>query len=157
MAIRNIFKEGHPILTKVCKKVDVFDKRISDLIDDMIETLIHADGIGLAAPQVGMLKRIAIVSLPEENNNVIELINPVIIEKKGEQREGEGCLSCPGQYGITVRPMWVKVEAMDRNGNKFTCEGDGLKARALCHELDHLDGILFKSHAIKMLHPDEEE
>lgn len=156
MALRNIFKEGSPILSKTCRHVEKFDDRLSALIDDMIDTLIDADGVGLAAPQVGILKRVAIVRIDDEEG-VIELVNPIIVEKKGEQRDCEGCLSCPNQFGITVRPMWVKVKAMDRHGNEISCQGEGLKARALCHELDHLDGILFKQHVIKMLSPEEME
>ena len=156
MAIRNIVIEGDPILNKKSRNVEKFDDRLSVLIDDMIDTLKEADGVGLAAPQVGILKRVAIINVGDKDG-IIELINPSIIEKKGEQHEGEGCLSCPGEYGITRRPMWVKVKAQDRHGNEVICEGEGLKARAFCHEIDHLDGILFKQHAIKMLTPDEIE
>lgn len=147
MAIRNIIKEGDPILTKVCRPVERFDERLAIILDDMAETMYKANGVGLAAPQVGLLRRIVVIDI---GDGLIELINPTIAAKSGEQRESEGCLSCPGEYGITVRPMNVIVKAQDRNGNEFTVKGSGLKARALCHEIDHLNGILFKKHVIKM-------
>ncbi|MCI8359710.1 MAG: peptide deformylase [Clostridiales bacterium] len=146
MAIRNIVKEGDPVLTKVCRPVEKFDEKLAVLLDDMIETLKEADGCGLAAPQVGILRRICIVDVGE---GVIELINPVVVEKHGRQEELEGCLSCPGDWGITRRPQRVTVQAQDRQGNTFTVSGEDLKARALCHEIDHLDGILFRSHVIQ--------
>ncbi len=148
MAIRNIVKEGDPILNKVCRKVEKFDEKLFTLLNDMAETLKMADGVGLAAPQVGMLKRVVIVDV---GDGLIELINPEIIEQSGEQREVEGCLSCPNKWGITVRPMKVKVKAYDRYGKEFTVEGVGLKAKAFCHEIDHLNGILFTSKIIKKL------
>lgn len=146
MAIRNIVQEGDEILTKVCRPVEKFDQRLWTLLDDMADTLKKADGCGLAAPQVGILRRICIVDVGE---GIIELINPEIVKKSGVQEELEGCLSCPGDWGITRRPMDVTVRAMDRFGKEFTLSGRELKARALCHEIDHLDGILFKSHVIK--------
>ena len=151
MAVRKIItlgEEGSEALRKICKPVDKFDDRLATLIDDMKETLAHADGLGLAAPQVGVLKRVVIVKYEEHE---YELVNPKIIMKSGEQRESEGCLSCPGEYGITVRPMHVTVRAQDRFGNEITVSGSELLARAFCHELDHLDGILFKQHVIEML------
>ena len=148
MAIRNIVKEGDPVLTKVCRRIEKFDDKLMQLLDDMAETMYKANGVGLAAPQVGLLKRICVIDVGE---GIIELINPQIIEKKGEQREAEGCLSCPGQYGITIRPNKVTVKFQDRNGSECTIKGEGLLARALCHEIDHLDGILFKQHVIKKL------
>ena len=154
MAIRNIVKEGDAILAKVCKPVENFNARLHPLLDDMAETMAAANGVGLAAPQVGILRRAVVVDV---GDGLVELINPVIIEREGEQREVEGCLSCPGDYGLTVRPMKVKVRAQDRNGNVFTVEGEGLKARAFCHELDHLEGVLFKQIAVKMLQDVEEE
>ncbi len=154
MAIRNIVKEGDAILAKVCKPVENFNARLHTLLDDMAETMAAANGVGLAAPQVGILRRAVVVDV---GDGLVELINPVIIEREGEQREVEGCLSCPGDYGLTVRPMKVKVRAQDRNGNVFTVEGEGLKARAFCHELDHLEGVLFKQIAVKMLQDVEEE
>ena len=124
------------------------------MLDDMWETLRDADGVGLAAPQIGVLRRAVIVDV---GDGVIELINPKIIQHSGEQRDAEGCLSCPGEYGIVERPMHVVVEAQDRHGKKFTIEGEELKARAFCHEIDHLDGIIFKKRAIRMLKPEELE
>lgn len=154
MAIRNIVKEGDEILAKKCRPVEKFDQKLAELLTDMAETMAQANGVGLAAPQVGILRRVVVVDVGE---GVIELVNPVIIEQSGEQREVEGCLSCPGEYGITVRPMWVTVQAQDRNGKTFTIEGEGLKARAFCHELDHLEGVLFKKHTIQMLRPEDLE
>lgn len=154
MAIRNIVKEGDSVLTKVSRKVEKFDERLWTLIDDMAETLHKEQGAGLAAPQVGVLRRVVVIDVGQ---GVIELVNPEIIEKSGEQHEIEGCLSCPGQWGITKRPMFVMVKAQDRNGNEFKMSGEGLLAKAFCHEIDHLDGVLFKQHVIRMLSPDELE
>lgn len=154
MAIRNIVKEGDEVLSKICRPVEKFDDKLAELLDDMAETMELADGVGLAAPQIGVLRRVVVVNV---GDGVIELINPKIIEQSGEQRDVEGCLSCPGEYGITMRPMHVVVEAQNRNGSSFTVEGEDLKARAFCHELDHLDGILFKKRAIRMLKPEEME
>lgn len=142
MAIRNILMEGEPALYKKCRAVENFDEKLSMLIDDMIETMKSAAGVGLAAPQVGILKRVVVIDV---GDGVIELVNPEIISESGEQREEEGCLSCPGQYGVTVRPMFVTVKAKNRNGEDVQYSGKALKARAFCHEIDHLDGILFKS------------
>ena len=145
MALRNIVKEGDPTLRKISRSVLNFDEKLWTLLDDMIDTMYHAEGCGLAAPQVGILRRVCIIDVGE---GVIELVNPVIEEEEGNQEETEGCLSCPGEYGITRRPMKVTVRAQDRNGNTFTLEGEGLKARALCHEIDHLNGILYKDKVI---------
>lgn len=154
MAIRQIVKEGDDILTKKCRTVEKFDARLSMLIDDMIETLHAAQGVGLAAPQVGVLRRVVVV---DTGDGPIELVNPVIIESSGEQEGLEGCLSCPGQWGITKRPMYVTVKAQDRNGNEFTVSGEELLAKAFCHELDHLEGILYKQIAVRMVSPEELE
>ncbi len=154
MAIRQIVKEGDPVLTKKCRPVEKFDARLAQLLDDMAETLHLANGVGLAAPQVGILRRAVIVDVGE---GVIELINPKIIAFSGEQESLEGCLSCPGEWGITRRPDYVKVKAQDRNGNEFTVDGRELLAKAFCHELDHLDGIIYKQKAIRMLTPKEIE
>lgn len=140
MAIRNIVKLGDPVLRKTARSVLEFNSRIATLVEDMLETMYAAEGVGLAGPQVGVLKRVCVVDI---GDGPIELINPVILEKKGEQQESEGCLSLPGQYDVTSRPMWVKVRAQDRFGKTFTVTGEGLLARAFCHEIDHLDGILF--------------
>ena len=154
MAIRNIIKEGDAILSKTSRKVENFDQKLWQLLDDMNETMRKANGVGLAAVQVGMLKRCVIVDIGDEEG-LIELINPVIVEKSGSQNEVEGCLSCPGEYGITERPMNIRVKAQDRNGNLMDLEVSGFKAVAFCHEIDHLDGILFKEKAIRMLDPSE--
>lgn len=142
MALRNIIKVPDPLLYKKCRKIEKFDRNLSVLIDDMFETMKNAGGVGLAAPQVGLLKRIAVINVGDGN---IELVNPEIIECSGEQREKEGCLSCPGKYGTTVRPKFVKVRAQDRKGEVMEYVGYSLKARAFCHEIDHLDGIIFTS------------
>lgn len=154
MAIRQIVKEGDPVLTKKCRPVEKFDDRLAQLIDDMAETLHLANGVGLAAPQVGILRRVVIIDVGE---GVIELINPKIIAFSGEQESLEGCLSCPGEWGITRRPDYVKVKAQDRNGKEFTVDGKELLAKAFCHEIDHLDGIIYKQKAIRMLTPQEIE
>ena len=154
MAILNIVKEGDPTLRKVCRPVVEITPRILTLLDDMRETLIEANGAGLAAPQVGILRRIAIVDLGEET---VELINPEIIETEGEQEEVEGCLSVPDVWGVTRRPAYVKVKALNRNGEEFTVEGEGLNARCLCHEIDHLDGHLFTDGVLHILTPEEVE
>lgn len=155
MAVLNILKDGDETLRKVCRPVAEITPRIIRLLDDMKATLHKANGVGLAAPQVGVLRRIAIVEC--EPGELIELINPEIIEKSGEQEEIEGCLSVPDRWGITHRPAKVKVKATDRNGNSFTVEGEGLLARALCHEIDHLDGIIFYDNAVRMLTKEEIE
>ena len=147
MAKLNIVKMGDDVLRKVCRPVDKITPRIQTLLDDMIETMRDADGCGLAAPQVGILRRIAVVEV--EPGKPIELINPKIIAYAGEQQEQEGCLSIPGRWGITKRPRPVTVRATDRNGNTFEVSGSDLLARALCHELDHLDGKLFIDCVVK--------
>ncbi|MBR5365166.1 MAG: peptide deformylase [Clostridia bacterium] len=154
MAILNIVKEGDPLLRKKCRPVTEITPRILMLLDDMRETLIEANGAGLAAPQVGILRRIALVDLGEE---IVELINPEILETEGEQEEVEGCLSVPDVWGITKRPAWVKVRAMNRDGEEFEVEGEGLNARCLCHEIDHLDGHLFTDNVVHILSPEEVE
>lgn len=140
MAIRNIVKYGDEILEKKCRRVEKIDERIKILLDDMLETLYKADGVGLAAPQVGVLKRIAVIDIGE---GPITLINPEIVSEEGSQTGNEGCLSYPGKYGEVTRPMKVTVKAEDRDGSLRTIEGEGLLARALCHEIDHLDGHMF--------------
>ena len=152
MAILNIVKEGDPVLRKECRPVGEITPRIIRLLDDMRETLIDANGAGLAAPQVGVLRRIAIV---ENDGQFIELINPEIIAREGVQNEIEGCLSVPDVWGITERPEKVTVRATNRNGAEFTVEGEGLLARAFCHEIDHLSGKLFTDEAVRILSPEE--
>lgn len=154
MALRNIVKEGDEVLTKKCRPVEKFDDRLASLLDDMYETMTAGNGVGLAAPQVGMLRRAFVIDIGEGK---LEFVNPEIIKTSGKQETGEGCLSCPGEYGITVRPRFVTVKAQDRNGQEFTMDASDLLAKAICHENDHLDGILFKAHVIRMLDEDELE
>lgn len=153
MAILNIVKEGDPVLRKVSREVSEITPRIIRLLDDMKETLDDAQGCGLAAVQVGVLRRVVLVDT--EETGLVEMINPKIIAYSGTQEEAEGCLSVPGVWGITRRPMSVTVSALDRNGDKFTVTGSGLAARAFCHELDHLEGKLFSDDMIRQLDPDE--
>ena len=158
MAILNIMTEKEPVLRKVSKPVTEITKRTLTLLDDMRDTLIKSGGVGLAAPQVGILRRIFIIDdNPDGAHNIVEFINPKIIKTEGEQEDAEGCLSIPGKYGITRRPMTVTVEAQDRNGNTFTYTGTELFGRCLCHEYDHLDGILYTDKAIEMLEPEDVE
>ncbi|MDE6752327.1 MAG: peptide deformylase [Eubacterium sp.] len=145
MALRNIVKVGDPILNKKSRTVEKFDEKLSMLIDDMLETMYKENGVGLAAVQVGMLKRVVVIDV---GDGPMELVNPEITLAEGEQREQEGCLSLPGKYGTTVRPMKVQVKAQNREGKWQVFTGEGLKARAFCHELDHLDGVLFTSKVI---------
>ena len=140
MALRTILLEGNPTLNKVSRPVAVFDEKLHVLLDDMTQTLKQANGAGLAAPQVGILRRVVVVDTGEE---VLELINPEIVQTSGEQVGLEGCLSVPGKYGIVTRPNIVKVRAQDREGFWYEAEGEGLVARAFCHELEHLDGHLY--------------
>lgn len=141
MALRNIVVEGDEILRKKCRKVTEIDDRIRTLLDDMLETMETNNGVGLAAPQVGIMKRIFIIEVEEDD--VIELINPEIIETKGSAWEDEGCLSVPGIIGTVERPTYVKIKGLDRFGNEVVHEAEGLKAIAFCHENDHLDGVLY--------------
>ena len=142
MALRNIILEGNEILYKKCKPVEKFDEKLSTLIDDMFDTMNHAHGVGLAAPQVGILRRVIVV---KTDAIAIEIVNPEIFETYGVQKEEEGCLSCPNFNGITLRPMFVKIRGKNRHGQEVMYSAKGLKARAFCHEVDHLNGILFKS------------
>ena len=153
MAKRKILTDSDPALRQVCKPVEKITPRIETLLDDMIETMRDANGVGLAAPQVGVLLRAVVIET--EPGQVWELINPEIIAREGTQNELEGCLSLPGQWGITERPEKVTVRAMDRNGEIYEVSGEGLMARALCHELDHLDGVLYKDNALHMLTKEE--
>jgi len=176
MATRNILKDGDKGLTKRSRVVNDFNKRLHILIDDMRETLIEANGLGLAAPQVGVLRRVALivdtsivsehpevddVELSEEeslalyNKQIIELVNPEIISRNGEQTGSEGCLSVPGVYGIVTRPEVVVIRAQDRNGKTFELELSEIAARATCHEVDHLDGVIFTSLAERLLSEEE--
>lgn len=158
MAILNIMKEGEPVLRKTSRPVEAINDKITTLLDDMRDTLIKAGGVGLAAPQVGILRRIFIIDdKPDDGHNIIEFINPRIIKTEGHQEEAEGCLSIPGKWGITSRPLTVTVEATNRNGELFTYTGTELFGRCLCHEYDHLDGILYIDNALEMLDPDDVE
>ena len=161
MALRTIVLEGDSVLHKHCRPVTNFDERLHQLIDEMRETLIVSDGVGLAAPQVGILRRVVLVletNVPEgEDPYIIELINPEIVESSGSQNGPEGCLSVPGRFGLVERPMDVTVRAQDRNGNSFEVKGHELTARAFCHELDHLEGKMFTQCASRMLTDEELE
>lgn len=152
MAIRNIVKLGDDILKKKCREVKKIDDRIICLLDDMIETLKEANGVGLAAPQVGVLKRIAIV---DTGDAILELINPEIIYTEGKQTDAEGCLSYPGRYGLVTRPKVVKIKATDRNGAEYEYTGEDLTARAFCHEIDHLDGHFFTEKVTEWVETDD--
>ena len=140
MGLRKILTDKDPALHKVCKPVENFDRKLHKLLDDMRETLIDSNGVGLAAPQVGILRRVVLVDTGDE---ILELINPEMLETDGEQVGPEGCLSVPGKYGLVKRPNWAKVRAQDREGNWYEAEGEELIARCFCHELDHLDGIIY--------------
>ena len=163
MALRHILTQGDPTLNKKCRPVTDFNARLHQLLDDMADTLAEANGVGLAAPQVGILKRIVVI---DTDGTPYTLINPEIIETSGEQTGYEGCLSIPGKSGIVTRPNVVKVRALNADGEEFELEGEGLLARAICHECEHLDGILYRDHAqgpligndeIPDIDPDEEE
>ena len=153
MALLKILKFGDPTLRKVSRPVEEVTPRIKTLIDDMIDTMRNAGGCGLAAVQVGVLRRVVVIEV--EDGKVYEMINPKIIAYAGEQQEQEGCLSNPGNYGITKRPKHVTVRAMDRHGKQYEITGDGLLARAICHECDHLDGKLYIDSQIRPLSPEE--
>jgi peptide deformylase len=140
MGLRKILTDKEPALHKVCKPVEKFDRKLHCLLDDMRETLIESNGVGLAAPQVGILRRVVLVDTGEE---ILELVNPELLETDGEQVGAEGCLSVPGKYGLVKRPYYAKVRAQDRFGEWYEAEGEEIIARCFCHELDHLDGILY--------------
>ena len=140
MGLRKILTTDEPALHKVCRPVEKFDWRLHKLLDDMRETLTQANGVGLAAPQVGILRRVVVVDTGED---ILELVNPELLETDGEQEGAEGCLSVPGKYGLVKRPYYAKVRAQDRDGQWFEAEGEEIVARCFCHELDHLDGIVY--------------
>ena len=152
MGIRKILTDKDPALHKVCKPVTTFDKKLHKLLDDMAETLEEANGVGLAAPQVGILRRVVIV---DTGDGILELVNPTIIETSGEQVGAEGCLSVPGKYGLVKRPNVAKVRAQDRNGDWYEAEGEELIARCFCHELDHLDGVVYTQFMDRFLSDEE--
>ena len=143
MAIRNIREVGDKVLTKVSKEIKEVDNKLLTLIEDMLDTMYEAGGVGLAAPQVGILKRLVVIDVTEEGDDPIILINPVILQTEGEQTGDEGCLSVPGKVGTVIRPNYVKVKAFNENMVEIIVEGTQLKARALCHEIDHLNGVLY--------------
>ena len=152
MGLRKILTDKDPALHKVCKTVEKFDWRLHKLLDDMVETMQDANGVGLAAPQVGILRRVVVVDTGE---GVLELVNPTIIETDGEQVGPEGCLSVPGKYGLVKRPYYAKVKAQDRYGEWYEVEGEELIARCFCHELDHLDGIVYTEVMERFLRDEE--
>lgn len=154
MGLRKILTDKEPALHKVCRPVEKFDGRLHKLLDDMRETLLDSGGVGLAAPQVGILRRVVLVDTGEE---ILELINPELIETDGEQEGPEGCLSVPGRYGLVKRPYYAKVRAQDRDGQWFEAEGEELIGRCFCHELDHLDGILYTQYVERFLTEEELE
>lgn len=156
MALRKIVEQGEDCLTKVCRPVTDFNRRLHILMDDLVETLSEAGGAGLAAPQVGILRRACVV-MDEDTEEYIELINPEIIVQSGEQSGPEGCLSVPGKWGLVTRPSYVRVRAQDRDGDWFEIEGEGLMARCFCHELEHLDGHLYTEHIQRFLTDEEVE
>lgn len=143
MAIRKIVTIGDDTLRKHCKLQEKFDKRLATLLKDMADTMYKAEGVGLAAPQVGILRRIAVVDVTEDHSGLLEMVNPEIVGREGEQTGREGCLSVPGRQGVVTRPMKVRVRYQDRNGDLYEMETEGFEARAVCHELDHLDGQLY--------------
>ena len=152
--IRKIVKLGDETLRKISKPMQKFDLRLWLLLRDMADTMYNADGVGLAAPQVGILRRVVVIDV---GDGLLELVNPEIIETEGEQGGAEGCLSVPGRRGFVVRPNKVTVRARDRKGKEFTVTGEGLKARALCHEIDHLDGVMYVDKMDHEIFEDEEE
>ncbi|MCQ2417543.1 MAG: peptide deformylase [Oscillospiraceae bacterium] len=155
MAIRNIVKEGDPVLAKVCRPVEKFDDKLAQLLDDMIDTLKQSGGVGLAAPQVGILRRVFIMML-DEDDTVIEAINPEIVKTSGKVRDTEGCLSVPNTWGIVTRPKQVVLRAYDRNGQQYEMKLKDLGARCACHENDHLDGHLFLELVEEFVKPEQE-
>lgn len=154
MALRNILKDGDERLRKKCRNVSDFNERLWTLLDDMTETMHASDGVGLAAPQVGILRRAVVVDV---GDGVHEMVNPEIVSREGDQYGGEGCLSIPGEWGMVHRPMKIVVRAQDRNGKPFEITAEEYFAVAICHECDHLDGVLFTDRADRMLSPEELE
>ncbi len=154
MAIRNIIKKGDEVLSKKCKKVTEFDAKLHQILDDMKETMVEANGVGLAAPQIGLLRQIVVV-LNMESDEIMEFINPEILEISGEETAVEGCLSLPGVYGYVSRPTFIKLTAFDRFGNKIDTEAEGFQARIFFHELDHLEGNLFDDKVTEFVDPSE--
>ena len=152
MGLRKILTDKEPSLHKVCRPVEKFDGRLHKLLDDMVETMQDAHGVGLAAPQIGILRRVVVV---DTGDGVLELVNPTLVETDGEEMGPEGCLSVPGKYGLVKRPYYAKVRAQDRNGDWFEAEGEEIIARCFCHELDHLDGIVYTEVMERFLRDEE--
>ena len=152
MGLRKILTDKDPSLHKVCRPVEKFDGRLHKLLDDMVETMQDAHGVGLAAPQIGILRRVVVV---DTGDGVLELVNPTLLETSGEELGPEGCLSVPGKYGLVKRPYYAKVRAQDRNGDWYEAEGEEIIARCFCHELDHLDGIIYTQVMERWLTEDE--
>ena len=152
MGLRKILTDKEPSLHKVCRPVEKFDSKLHKLLDDMVETMKDAHGVGLAAPQIGILRRVVVVDTGDE---VLELVNPTLLETDGEQVGAEGCLSVPGKYGLVKRPYYAKVRAQDRNGDWYEVEGEEIIARCFCHELDHLDGIVYTKVMDRFLRDEE--
>lgn len=157
MAVRQIIRDPDPVLYKKCHPVTKFDKRLASLLEDMKQTMLAANGVGLAGPQVGMVRRVCVVLDTLNNDRIIELINPEVVATSGSQTGSEGCLSFPDKFGIVTRPNEVTVRAQDRSGEWFTITGQGLTARAFLHEIDHLDGHVFTEKVSKFLNMDEED
>ena len=155
MGLRKILTDKDPALHKVCKPVTAFDAKLHKLLDDMRETLIDSNGVGLAAPQVGILRRVFVVDVGGEEPEIVEFVNPEILETDGEQYGAEGCLSVPGKYGLVKRPYYAKIRAQDRNGEWFEAEGEELIGRCFCHEYDHLDGIMYTEIMDRFLNDEE--
>jgi peptide deformylase len=153
MAIRTIRIDGDPVLRKKCKEVKAMTPRLEELIEDMLDTMYESGGVGLAAPQVGILKRVVVIDVSEEGDEPIVMINPVITERSGEQTGDEGCLSIPGMSASVTRPNRVVCAFMDKTMETYTIEAEELLARAICHELDHLEGVLYKDVANEDIHP----
>ncbi|MCI6925514.1 peptide deformylase [Butyricicoccus porcorum] len=157
MPVRQILTDPDPVLYKKCHPVTKFDKRLASLLEDMAQTMLAANGVGLAGPQIGMVRRVCVVLDTNNNDRIIELVNPEVIATEGSQTGSEGCLSFPDKFGIVTRPNVVTVRAQDRNGEWFTITGQGLTARAFLHEIDHLDGHVFTEKVSKFIEPAGEE
>lgn len=155
MATRKILTLGDETLRKTCKKQEKFDLRLAILLKDLADTMYRAEGVGLAAPQVGILRRVVVVDVSEDGSGLMELVNPEIVEVEGEQTGREGCLSVPGRQGVVRRPMKVRVRAFDRKGREIEVEAEGFAARAICHEVDHLDGVVYVDKMERELTPEE--
>lgn len=157
MAVRPIIYDPDPILYKKCHPVTKFDKKLGNILTDMTQTMIHANGVGLAGPQIGYMRRVCVVLDTLDNDKIIEMINPEVVETEGEQTGSEGCLSFPNKFGMVTRPRIVTVRAQDRNGEWFTVQSHDLTARAFLHEIDHLDGHVFTEKVTEYINMDEEE